>query len=157
MPAKSVFGSGVVVAMLVAAASCSENGAARDDGTDAVDGSAQSCPTVTRPAPCTQDSGLCILDLRGQRSEFLTCRTGYAWMPYLVSCGPYDGVVYAGVDSETTYYFDQADGHLVGVTNTGSTTLMPCGAFDPSFGPTRCDAVEACPPMDAGADTSASS
>lgn len=119
---------------------------------DVADKETQSCVAVTRPESCTAESPACILDLRAVRASFPTCRTGYAWLPFVVSCGGYDGVVYAGIDSATTYYFDHLDGHLVGFTNTGLTTLAPCGAFDPSFKPTACDRPDDCPPADAGPD-----
>ena len=133
--------------MFVAVVGCGNRGTADQD--------ASACPAITRPEPCTQDGGLCIRDLRTERAALPTCRTGYAWLPFLVACGVYDGVVHAGIDSATTYYFDRSDGHLVGHTNTGVTTLMPCGAFDPSFVPTECDMPDSCPPIDAGADASA--
>ena len=125
---------------------------AQPDQGGATDSQGQACPVVTRPDPCTQANALCIRDLRTERSGFANCRTGYAWLPFVVSCGVYDGVVYAGIDSATTYYFDRSDGHLVGDTNTGVTTLAPCEAFDPSFIPPTCDAVDDCPPTDAGPD-----
>src|ERR1035437_1434001 len=128
---------------------------AEPDQNGAADSQVQACPSITRPDPCTQANALCILDLRTERSSFANCRTGYAWLLFVASCGAYDGVVYAGIDSATTYYFDRSDGHIVGITNTGVTTLAPCQAFDPSFVPAMCDAVDACPPTaDAGPDRS---
>ena len=94
-------------------------------------------PSTTPSSSCTDQSAGCIQDLRTERSRFPTCRTGYGWLPFVVSCGAYDGVEYEGVDSARTYYFDHSDGHLVGLTNTGLTTLVPCEAFDPSFEPTQ--------------------
>src|SRR6185295_7583586 len=116
--------------VLLAVSACADKGAA------APAPDAGSCPMVNRRDPCPQDSPECVQDLRAERSRFATCRTLYAFRPYVVSCGAYDGVVAAGIDSATTYYFDHTDGHLVGLTNTGVTTLMPCGAFDPPFSPT---------------------
>jgi hypothetical protein len=165
---KSCFGFRVVLGAFLALVSCDgsmlKGGAARDAGPSGqidsgqrhdaatADQATPSCPAVTRPASCTNDSALCITDLRAVRSRFPTCSTGYAYRAFVVSCGVYDGVVSAGADSATTYYFDRSDGHLVGVTNTGLTTLAPCGAFDPSFTPTVCDSAAACP-ADAGQDT----
>ena len=143
----------LLLGALLALGSCDAShveSAPEHDG-EAADQQTPSCPTVARPDPCADASNpVCIVDLRAARSRFPICRTGYAYLPFVVSCGRYDGVVAAGIDSATTYYFDRSDGHLVGVTNTGLTTLPPCGAFDPSFVPSDCDAPAACP-ADAGA------
>lgn len=108
------------------------------------------CPMATVPDPCAQDSALCVRDLRVVRDRFPTCRTGNGWEPYLTSCGEYDGVVYAGIDSAMIYHFERTQGRLAGVTNIGLTTLAPCQAFVPSFHPTECDTPDPCPLPDGG-------
>jgi len=127
----------------------SEGGVATDAGPSG-DKETQSCVAVPLPKPCAKGDAACIPDLSADRTGFPTCRTGYGWLPFVVSCGAYDGVVYGGIDSATTYYFDHSDGHPVGFTNTGLTTLMRCGAFEPSFEPTACNSPENCLPGDAG-------
>jgi hypothetical protein len=164
------FGSrlGMAAWALVSAVSCAsaadKGGLASDAGpairmdsaqeldTSTQDKEMQACIVATRPEPCDDMSAVCIVDLRAERSRFPACRTNYAQLPFVVSCGAYDGIVYAGIDSETTYYFDHFDGHLVGLTNIGQTTLVPCEAFDPSFSPATCDTPGECPSPDANAD-----
>lgn len=129
---------------LLTLAGCAERGGASPAN------DAAACPVVTVPEPCQQDSAFCISDLRAVRDRFLTCRTGNAWEPYLASCGAYDGVVYAGVDSATIYHFERTEGRLVGITNVGVTTLPPCESIVASFHPSTCDEREPCPAADGG-------
>ena len=117
------------------------------------------CIARMRPDPCVGDEYLCIEDFRSQKPKFPTCFAGFdrpAWLnPFVVSCGRYDALVFRGIDSAHSYYFDRSDGHLVGVSNTGVTTLPFCEAFDPSFdeeAPCHCNAVEECLRGDGGPD-----
>jgi hypothetical protein len=162
---KSYFRSNMALGTFLVVVACGgatrERGVAKDAGTsgqldsgqardrEAADKEVQSCVAVPLPKPCAEGDAACIPDLSADRTGLPTCRTGYGWLPFVVSCGAYDGVVYGGIDSATTYYFDPSDGHPVGFTNTGLTTLMRCGAFDPSFEPTACDSPDKCLPGDA--------
>lgn len=142
----SLFGAGAVCLVLLAPPGCGDKGGARSVN------DADACPAVKVPEPCQQDSALCIPDLRAVRDRFPTCQTGQAWEPFLASCGDYDGVVYAGVDSATIFHFERTEGRLVGITNVGSTTLPPCESIIASFRPSTCDPREPCPTADGGGE-----
>lgn len=69
---------------------------------------------------------------------------------YTARCGSYDGVVFQGTDSASTYYYG-ADGALVGRDERGLANQPGCVSYDPSFRlPASCTRTSPTCPEDAG-------